>query len=139
MPRPKLQSSVLFASPVPARTSVGSVCATAIAPIDNVSCVSVKGIQLWPPSNVFQTPPPAAAIQIVLSSVGCAATPAIRPLLTKLKSTGEVVASGEGPMEIHAVVLSACMRASGAYCGCNGGGGVHGSTAYCRRGPCALS
>jgi hypothetical protein len=35
--------------------------AIAIAPIDNVVCASVKGVQVVPPLIVFQTPPPAGA------------------------------------------------------------------------------
>ena len=62
MPRPKLESSELLASPVPAYTTRGLLLLTAMAPIDKVFCASVNGIQVVPPLVVFHTLPPADAI-----------------------------------------------------------------------------
>ena len=50
----------ILPSPVPAQTTFGSDCATASAPIDCTGCASKTGVQLTPPSVVFQMPPDAA-------------------------------------------------------------------------------
>jgi hypothetical protein len=50
---------------------------TSRAPIDSVACVSVAGVQCWPPSVDFHTPPSAAPANSVPS--GAAASAVIRP------------------------------------------------------------
>src|SRR4029077_2517548 len=53
--------------------------ATAIAPIDEMSCLSKTGVQFAPPSNVFQTPPATAPKYQVLGSPGTPAMARARP------------------------------------------------------------
>src|SRR5436309_13518143 len=50
----------MAASPVPTYTVLWSEGATAIAPMEEISCLSKSGIQFAPPSTVFQTPPATA-------------------------------------------------------------------------------
>src|SRR5215472_1759802 len=50
-------SRIAHASPVPAHTMFGELCATASAPIAATSMLSEIGRQFEPPSVVFHTPP----------------------------------------------------------------------------------
>src|SRR2546423_4035492 len=53
--------------------------ATAIAPIDEISCLSKSGVQFAPPSSVFQTPPATAPKYQVLGSPGTPSMAKARP------------------------------------------------------------
>src|SRR4029077_3290032 len=53
--------------------------ATAIAPMDEMSCLSKSGVQFAPPSSVFQTPPATAPKYQVLGSPGTPAMAKARP------------------------------------------------------------
>jgi len=53
-------SRMTQASPVPAHTVLGSEGATAREPIAAAGCLSNIGVQRFPPSVDFQTPPEAA-------------------------------------------------------------------------------
>src|SRR5437899_4748136 len=53
--------------------------ATAIAPIDEISCLSKSGVQFAPPSTVFQTPPATAPKYQVLGSPGTPSIARARP------------------------------------------------------------
>src|SRR6266550_3101467 len=53
--------------------------ATAIAPIDEISCLSKSGVQFAPPSSVFQTPPATAPKYQVLGSPGTPSMASARP------------------------------------------------------------
>ncbi len=48
----------MSASPLPTYTVLGSLGATAIAPIDATGCESMMGAHVRPALPVFQTPPP---------------------------------------------------------------------------------
>jgi hypothetical protein len=60
MPLPIEMLLRMNASPVPAQTVLGSLAATASAPIDWTSWSSNIASQCAPSSTVFQTPPDAA-------------------------------------------------------------------------------
>src|SRR5438132_4512893 len=53
--------------------------ATAIAPIDEISCVAKSGVQFAPPSTVFQTPPATAPKYQVFGSPGTPSMARARP------------------------------------------------------------
>src|SRR5438045_7309336 len=53
--------------------------ATAIAPIDEISCLSKSGVQFAPPSTVFQTPPATAPKYQVFGSPGTPSMAKARP------------------------------------------------------------
>src|SRR5207248_8471595 len=53
--------------------------ATAIAPMDEISCLSKSGVQFAPPSTVFQTPPATAPKYQVLGSPGTPSIASARP------------------------------------------------------------
>src|SRR5438046_10361589 len=53
--------------------------ATAIAPMEEMSCLSKSGVQLAPPSSVFQTPPAAAPKYQVFGSPGTPSIASARP------------------------------------------------------------
>src|SRR4051812_19717551 len=84
--------------------TLGLLGATAMAPMNKVDCVSVLGVQVAPPSVVFQTPPPAAAIYTVLTFVGSAAMPVIRPETGWRPGTWPLP-MGPGPSAVQLVVL----------------------------------
>src|SRR4051794_20259633 len=83
---------------------LGLLGASARAPIERVAWLSVKGVQLSPPSEVAQTPPPAAATYNLLGSYGLAAIAATRPLAAQ--SPGDPSTIGAGPTGLHDVSLS---------------------------------
>ena len=60
MPWPSEMWLRILPSPVPAQTTLGSDGATASEPIDCTGWSSKIGVQLTPPSVVFQMPPDAA-------------------------------------------------------------------------------
>src|SRR6266404_4293717 len=53
--------------------------ATAIAPMDDMSCLSKSGVQFAPPSSVFQTPPATAPKYQVSGSPGTPSIASARP------------------------------------------------------------
>src|SRR6266404_7949710 len=53
--------------------------ATAIAPMDDMSCLSKSGVQFAPPSSVFQTPPATAPKYQVFGSPGTPSIARARP------------------------------------------------------------
>src|SRR6266404_9605971 len=53
--------------------------ATAIAPMDDMSCLSKSGVQFAPPSVVFQTPPATAPKYHVSGSPGTPSIASARP------------------------------------------------------------
>src|SRR2546430_11854697 len=53
--------------------------ATAIAPMDEISCLSKSGVQFAPPSTVFQPPPATAPKYQVLGSPGTPSIASARP------------------------------------------------------------
>src|SRR5689334_13620019 len=53
--------------------------ATAMAPIDEMSCLSKIGVQFWPASVVFQTPPATAPKYHVSGSPGTPSIASARP------------------------------------------------------------
>src|SRR5438067_4091008 len=53
--------------------------ATAIAPMDEMSCLSKSGVQFAPPSSVFQTPPATAPKYQVFGSPGTPSMARARP------------------------------------------------------------
>src|ERR1035437_2894868 len=60
-PSPGWMSPRMHDSPMPMKTTFGSVALTATAPTDELwICPSVTGAQCSPPSVVFQSPPPVA-------------------------------------------------------------------------------
>ena len=80
----------------------------AMAPIDNVCWLSVIGTQFVPPLMVFHTPPPAAAIYMMLALVGSTAMPVIRPLTFP---AAPFEFSGCGPINVHVVGVSGILGA----------------------------
>jgi hypothetical protein len=62
------------ASPVPTHTMFGSDGAMAMAPMDWAGWSSKVGLQLIPPSVVFQTPPEAAPMKETIGSPGTPTT-----------------------------------------------------------------
>ena len=59
MPQPELLRSL--ASPVPSQMTLGSEGATATAPVEEKSCLSVSAVKAPPLSTVFMSPPCAVA------------------------------------------------------------------------------
>ena len=59
-PHPTEMFERMNGSPVPTHTTLGSDGATATDPIDDTFCSSKIGLQRFPPSVVFQSPPDAA-------------------------------------------------------------------------------
>src|SRR5437588_4959565 len=53
--------------------------ATAIAPTDEIACLSKTGVQFAPPSSVFQTPPATAPKYQVFGSPGTPSIARARP------------------------------------------------------------
>src|SRR5438045_2436449 len=78
--------------------------ARAIDPVAREGCVSVRGVQFWPPSVVFQTPPPEAPAYAVFASRGSTANAAIRPAAYGEPPPPDCSGStliGRGPMNVH--------------------------------------
>src|SRR5437764_8211063 len=96
--------------------TLGLVGAMAMAPMNRVLWLSVRGVQDWPASIVRHTPPPAVAMKIVLELLGEAAMAVIRPETLPLPV--RVASSGAGPMRVQELALS----------GIWGGGGLSGSS-----------
>src|SRR5258708_3491344 len=88
------------ASPVPAYTVLGLFGSTAMAPTAKEGCESVSGTQLWPPSVVFHTPPPAVPAYTMLSFVGSSARASTRPALGTTPSRIAL-----GPMDVQGKLL----------------------------------
>src|SRR2546425_10640149 len=90
----------------PAAPQLAGVGSIAIAPMDSEGWSSLTGIQLAPPSIVFQTPPAAAPKYATSLLVGSTASAATRPELLGLPLKGKRAAGtliGRGPIELHAV------------------------------------
>ena len=79
----------------------------AIEPIESDACVSVSGVQLWPPSVVFHTPPSAAPAYTTSGFRGSTARAEMRPEnFDPLLST-----KTEGPIGFQDVELTALTAA----------------------------
>src|SRR5690242_2802818 len=105
-------SRMAQASPVPAQTILGSVAATARAPMAETGWLSKMGFHFWPPSSLFHIPPEAAPAYQVLGSPGAPATEATRlprcgPTKRKLSSS----ALG-GPLALSLAASSPSARAA---------------------------
>jgi hypothetical protein len=71
-----------------------------MAPIDNVTWLSVSAVQVVPPSVVFHTPPPAGDTKMVLADVGSGAIAVMRPLTFPFVP---FELRGPGPIAVQAV------------------------------------
>src|SRR5437762_1881641 len=73
---------------------------SAIDPTSNEGCVSVSGVQLPPPSVVFQTPPSADPRYATFALRGSTTRAVMRPDAEPQQKS----ISGRGPMSVHCEV-----------------------------------
>src|SRR6187402_694213 len=69
-----------------------------IDPIASEHCLSVSGVQVEPPSVVFQTPPCAPPMYTMLLFVGWTATVEMRPIAVPLIENGPIDCHRDPPI-----------------------------------------
>src|SRR6478672_11785760 len=79
-PSPQVELCRLFASPVPTHTTLGSLGAIAMSPIESaVLAASNTGSHVTPLLRLLNTPPEAEPTYMVLGSLGTASMSSTRP------------------------------------------------------------